>query len=1274
MEYPVFDPPINPRLSDGAAQGASDGDSPREALLATAFLQLPESVAIIDATERVLLANERMKALIATVRASSESTAEQGPDLSENLERALGLRTDGEPYAEGEWPWRRALRHGETVQSEPLELARPDGSRLFLEVSVAPLQDAAGAIAAAVVTLHDAAGHSVAELARRQAMAIARENLDRFRSIFEQASVGMAQLRLDGHFLIANVGLCSLLGYTPEDLAQLSITDITHPDDIETDRRSRESVLQGREKVQTLEKRFLRKDGSPVWVNATLSLTRNATGEILSVLEIVQDISARKSAEGALEISEARFRLACDSAHLGVFDRDLLTDEMHASPQAERLFGFEANDPRPTRRDWLMRIHPDDVVATSRAFDRAAREKNDLYAEYRVVCPDGSTRWIGDTSHPIWENGRPVRSVGVLQDITARKEAEIALRLSEERFRSLATATAAIIIIAAGNGMVIEEMQGWGDYTGQSFAQSRGSGWAQMVHPDDREAALAAWKAGVEKKALIENRFRLWHAPSQSYRHVALRGVPILSERRRVREWVATFSDIHERLCAQADLERSRLLFEHIAKVTPGALYLYDLDRRCMVYVNDGVLSLLGYTPEQVLDMNDAQFRELLHPDDRPRARHALAQLDALAANAALENEYHVRHADGEYRWIYTRTVAFSRNADGHVHQVLGFALDITPHKRAAQALELSAEELRRSQERYRTFLHQSTEGIWRLEFEHAVPVDLPVDEQIERIYASAYLAECNDAMARMYGFDSGEALLGTRLGDLLPSDDPRNRAYLKAVIENGYRAVNIESTERDDEGNARTFLNNLVGIVHDGKVVRAWGLQRDITSQRQAEAARLESEERLRMALDAAHMGVWVWDNDAGRSVRSFRLLGPQPWGDTTSSYQTLEQRVHPEDRERLHDMVDWALAGSGEFEGECRVVWPDNSIRWTALRGRVFQGDPRIPDGERRPPRMSGVIYDITPRKNMEEELKRAHEELRQAARELERRVHERTAQISEINRRLEREIEERAHAQAARRELLQHIVTVQEEERHRISRELHDQMGQGLTALLMGLKALPGLPGEASPPGSQARLAQLQTLTEELMEQVHRLAWELRPAALDTLGLEEALREHVREWSRASGIEADFLCRGFGKKVRPSLPVEATLYRVVQEALTNVQRHAGATSVGIVLEAKKDRICATVEDNGCGFAWDDATGFDNALATGRLGLLGMKERLEMTGGQLEIESAPGAGTTVIARLPLDSHSTSTSGPAQAAPTLAPYQLPPEGEEIISPPLGRG
>jgi len=169
---------------------------------------------------------------------------------------------------------------------------------------------------------------------------------------------------------------------------------------------------------------------------------------------------------------------------------------------------------------------------------------------------------------------------------------------------------------------------------------------------------------------------------------------------------------------------------------------------------------------------------------------------------------------------------------------------------------------------------------------------------------------------------------------------------------------------------------------------------------------------------------------------------------------------------------------------------------------------------------------------------------------------------------------------------------------------------------------------------PPEAQKNVRQLEDLANDLMKNIHRLAWELHPPVLDDFGLETALRRYAEEWSQQTGIAADIHCHGLEKNRLPA-EIEATLYRIMQEALTNVYRHAKARHVGILLERQHDRVSLIVEDDGQGF--DTEAILRTAAPQGKLGLLGMKERMMLAGGTLELESTPGQGTTVLARIPL-------------------------------------
>jgi len=230
------------------------------------------------------------------------------------------------------------------------------------------------------------------------------------------------------------------------------------------------------------------------------------------------------------------------------------------------------------------------------------------------------------------------------------------------------------------------------------------------------------------------------------------------------------------------------------------------------------------------------------------------------------------------------------------------------------------------------------------------------------------------------------------------------------------------------------------------------------------------------------------------------------------------------------------------------------------------------------------------------------------------------------------LEREVKERREAQQAYADLLRRLVGIQEEERRRISRELHDQCGQELTALNLGLKSL--YDGLQRQDDAQSRIRNLQGLVNSIAQEIHHLALELRPAALDELGLCSAVSNYAALWARRTGIAVDFEHQGFDDLRLPNR-FETAIYRTLQEALNNAAKHTSSRRVSIILSRRESEVLAICEDQGPGF---DVKGrAESAGFTQHLGLLGMRERIESVGGQLEIESSPDAGTTIYVRVPL-------------------------------------
>ena len=212
-------------------------------------------------------------------------------------------------------------------------------------------------------------------------------------------------------------------------------------------------------------------------------------------------------------------------------------------------------------------------------------------------------------------------------------------------------------------------------------------------------------------------------------------------------------------------------------------------------------------------------------------------------------------------------------------------------------------------------------------------------------------------------------------------------------------------------------------------------------------------------------------------------------------------------------------------------------------------------------------------------------------------------------------------------ARRDVLRAVIAAQEEERARVSRDLHDDIGQALTSVMLGLRLIgnPADPEDAS----RVRFDELRELIAEALRSTRRLAFELRPSVLDDIGLAAALQRLVGDVAERSGMAVDAIVDGLPDHDVPS-GVATVVYRVVQEALTNVVRHAGASTASVAVSVDSGRLRAVVEDDGKGFDPD-------RLVDGHLGLQGMKERAELVGGTVSVFSAPGSRTTVVLDVPL-------------------------------------
>ena len=246
-----------------------------------------------------------------------------------------------------------------------------------------------------------------------------------FRKAFDHAPVGVALTSADARFLVVNKTLCDMVGYSKREFVRKTYRDITHPDDLEENIRLEQSLLSGAIKKFELEKRYIRKDGQPIWVLVNVSLVRDADGIPLYNIGHIQDITDRIETEEALRESEKSLANAQRIAHVGSWERDLVMNVSRWSDEHYRIFGLKPEEKKITREVLLSLVHPDDVEALDEAECRAIEERAPFGMEHRIVLSNGEVRTVYCQAEVVLdERGRPARIAGTVQDITDRKRFE----------------------------------------------------------------------------------------------------------------------------------------------------------------------------------------------------------------------------------------------------------------------------------------------------------------------------------------------------------------------------------------------------------------------------------------------------------------------------------------------------------------------------------------------------------------------------------------------------------------------------------------------------------------------------------------------------------------------------------------------------------------------------------------------------------------------------------------------------------------------------------
>ncbi|WP_052672250.1 CHASE domain-containing protein [Aliterella atlantica] len=351
-------------------------------------------------------------------------------------------------------------------------------------------------------------------------------------------------------------------------------------------------------------------------------------------------------------------------------------------------------------------------------------------------------------------------------------------------------------------------------------------------------------------------------------------------------------------------------------------------------------------------------FLQHVHPEDREYVDRKFQH--TLATNEDWNFECRVIWADKSIHWIWA-TGSVYRDAHGNPIRLIGIVKEISDRKLAEAAIKAS-------EERYRAFISQSSEGIWRFELKQPITIETPEEEQIEQFYQYGYLAECNDVMAQMYGFNSAAELVGVKLGELLPQSETQNIEYLRSFIRSGYKLNAAESCEVDAQGKAKYFLNNLVGIVENGYLVRAWGTQLDISDRKQLQESLKQKAVEQEVLLSSIPAMVYYKDVDLKyiamnrKAAELIERSQDEIVGKTDYDFFPYAEATAfcQEDREVIE-------SGKPKWNIEEAVTGADGKTRWMSTSKTPYVNSQGEVTG------LVGITLDISDRKLAEEERDR-------------------------------------------------------------------------------------------------------------------------------------------------------------------------------------------------------------------------------------------------------------------------------------------------------------
>ncbi|XGV96506.1 MAG: PAS domain-containing protein [Leptolyngbya sp. BL-A-14] len=790
---------------------------------------------------------------------------------------------------------------------------------------------------------------AASELERQQSEAILR----RYERIVSATPDCVSLVDRHYHYQVVNQTYLSWNQKAYDEIVGHSVSDLLGQDFFETfSKPSLDRCLDG-EPQQSFETWQEYPDGQRRYIKATYTPYRKEPDSTVDgVVVNVHDLTDLKLAEEALRESEERFRQMATNIREVFWMTDIdFTEIIYVSPMYEEIWGRSRSQLYKRPRTFLEAIYPDDRAQVIATIEQ--QRHRGFSHEYRLRRPDGTIRWIWERAFPVADaTGKPYRVVGVSQDVTDRKTAEIALQFSQAKFEALVANMPGMVYRyipatpSAPHRFTFVSHQSYDllELTPETLLQDADT-FVNLIHTDDLPEFFSSVSYAVEHFLRWQWEGRII-TPSGRQKWIQGQSQAVVSSEGAV--WDGLLVDISARKAAETALRQQQQFTEQIAQSTLAILYVYDLVEQRNIYSNQQIETVLGYSADEIQTMGDALFPLLLHPDDLLQVMAMQQRLLQMQDDEFVETTYRMRHKTGGYRWLLSRDRVFSRTAEGVPRQTLGVATDITVLKDAQTSLQQQAER-----QRLLTVIAQRIRQT--LDLDHILQTTVTEVRQFlqtDRVIIYQFEADWSGIVVAEAVADGWQSILGLQITDTY-FVDTQGKAYDQGKVK---ATEDIYTAQLDachikllEDMQVRAKL--VVPILQDD---RLWGLlvAQHCRSPRRWEALEIELQQQLATQIAIAIQQADLYRQSQLELVERQRAEAALQQLNQKLEHlnQMLEQRVQERTRslhqqaeqERLLRVIIQNIHRSLDLDETLTAVLSETRQTLKADRVAVYQFNP--------------------------------------------------------------------------------------------------------------------------------------------------------------------------------------------------------------------------------------------------------------------------------------------------------------------------------------------